>query len=136
MSKLRTFIITIENNQPKFTSEHARGLFKQFLGQFEGKKVWLTIDPKIPKRSDRQNSYYWMYLGVIARETGYTPNELHNLFKGKFLSSGIVEMFGDKVRKTKSTTALNKSEFVEYIMQIAEYTEIPSPDTTPYQLAE
>ena len=96
----------------------------------------MTIDPKIPKRSDRQNRYYHLYLGVIARETGYTPNELHNLFKGKFLSSGIVEMFGDRVRKTKSTTALNKSEFVEYIMQIAEYCEIPSPDTSPYNLPE
>jgi len=133
---LRTFIITIENGKPKFTSEHARALFQQFLGQFEGKKIGLKVEPRIPKRSERQNAYYWLYLGVIARETGYTPNELHNLFKGKFLNSGITEIFGEKVRKTKSTTALNKSEFVEYITQIEDFTEIPSPDTTPYQLAE
>lgn len=133
---LRSFIITVEGGQPKFTSDYAKALFKQFLGQFEGKTINLKVDPKIPKRSERQNAYYWMYLSVIARETGYSPNELHSLFKGKFLSSGIVEMFNEKVRKTKSTTDLNKSEFVEYIMQIAEFTDVPSPDTTPYQLAE
>lgn len=132
--KLRNFIITIRGGQPHFTSKYAQGLFNEFLKQFEGKRVWLTIDPKEPKRSEQQNRYYWLYVEMIARETGYTPEELHSLFKGKFLTSGISEVFGEKVRRTKSTTDLKKSEFVEYIMQIEEFTGIKSPDATPYSL--
>ena len=132
--KLRNFIVDIKDGKPSFTSDHQRNLFYQYLAQFEDKKVTISIDPKVPTRSAQQNNYYWLYLSVIARETGYSPNELHNLFKGKFLSSGIVEIFSEKVRKTKSTTQLNKSEFAEYIMQIAEFTEIAPPDTTPYTL--
>lgn len=133
---LRNFIITIKNGKPKFTSDYASALYDKFLAQFEGEKVVMTIDPKKPKRSDQQNNYYWLYLNVISSETGYAPEELHTLFKGKFLSSGIVEVFSEKVRRTKSTTSLNKSEFSEYIMQIEEFTGIQAPDTTPYQLAE
>lgn len=131
---MRNFVLTIKDGKTHFTSEYQKALFDEYLKQFEDKKVWITIDPKLPKRSERQNSYYWMYLGVIARETGYSPEELHTLFKGKFLTSGIVEIFSEKVRRTKSTTALTKSEFVEYIMQIAEFTDIPSPDTNAYDI--
>ena len=89
---LKNFITTIKDGKPSFQSDHARNLFYKFLSQFEDKKVWITVDPKVPKRSAQQNNYYWMYLSVIARESGHTPDELHSLFKGKFLSSGIVEV--------------------------------------------
>lgn len=130
--KLRTFAIEIKDGKPSFKTEYNRELFYKFLAQFEGEKVWLTVDPRKPKRSLQQNNYYHLYLGIIARETGYTPLELHTYFKGKYLTSGITEVFGSKVRKVKSTTALNKSEFSEYILQIAEEVGITPPDTSDY----
>ena len=57
---------------------------------------------------------------------------LHRLFSGKFLSEGIREILGEKVRKTKSTTSLSKSDFSEYIMNIEAETGIKAPDTKNY----
>lgn len=130
---LKNFVLDIdEEGKPKFTSDHQRMMWRQFLSQFKGKKVWVTIDPKEPKRSSQQNNYYWLYLGIIAEETGERSNELHELFKGKFLTKEIKEVMGEKVRIKNSSTGLSKSEFTEFIMDIESFTEIPSPDTTPY----
>jgi len=134
MKTQKNFIFKIVEGKPTFTSDHQKALYKQFLGQFEGKKVWITIDPRLPTRSSRQNRYYWLYLGVIATETGHSPGEIHEWAKGKFLTSTIKEILGDKVRVKKSTTELNKSDFVEYIMKIEGETGVPSPDIESFEL--
>jgi hypothetical protein len=74
-------------------------------------------------------------MNIIADETGMNVDELHAWAKGKFLTQEITEVFGDKVRLTKSTTELSKSEFSEYIQNIEIETGIPAPDTTPFGLA-
>lgn len=121
-----------ENGEIQWNSPSHQHLFKKFLQQFAGKKVTIEVQERKSTRTMNQNSYYWLYLGIIAEETGHSTEDLHELFKGKFLSSGIKEIFGEKVRSKQSTTQLSVGRFVEYLMQIEELTGVPLPDTSEY----
>lgn len=130
--QIYSFHVLIEDGDLTFNSPAHKEKWHHFLRQFEGKKVAVEITEKKSTRSQQQNSYYWVYLQVIARETGHSTDDLHELFKGKFLSKGIKEIFGEKVRSKVSTTNLSVGRFVEYLMEIEELTSIPLPDTTDY----
>lgn len=100
------------------------------LGKFrDGEEVSLVVTSKKPKRSLAQNNYYWLYIGVISKETGHAPEEIHEWAKGKFLTEKIINVFGSPVRMKGSTTRMSKSEFSEYIQRIESETGIPSPPT-------
>lgn len=96
-----------------------------------GDKVTLVIHNRKPKRTEAQNRYYWgVYLPQIARETGERDlDKLHELFKGKFLTEGVVEVLGEKVRLKKSTTELGVAEFSQFIMDIEALTHVEAPPT-------
>ena len=109
--------------------------FQNQLNKFEeDEKVTLTISNRKPKRTIQQNRYYWgVYLPLIATETGERNlDRLHELFKGKFLTEGIVEVLGEKVRIKKSTTKLSISAFMDYISAIEELTGVQAPPTENY----
>lgn len=132
-----TFSGTIEEQQGKHKLALVAPLYWQHaLNKLPvGKKVWIKIDTREPKRSEQQNKFYWLYLDMIAESTGHRPEELHELFKGKFLTLGIKEIYGEKTRVKRSTTTLSKSEFCEYILSIHALTGIPPPDTRNYDIA-
>jgi hypothetical protein len=109
--------------------------YQHQLNKFKaGEKVSLYISSKRPKRSERQNRYYWgAYLPIIAEETGERNiQKLHELFSGMFLTEGVYNVLGRSVRLKKSTTELNKSEFSQYIMDIEAETGIEAPPTENY----
>lgn len=100
------------------------------LGKFkDGENVTLVVHNRKPKRSDQQNKYYWgIYLPKVAEETGEADlDRLHELFKGKFLTEGVFEVLGEKVRMKKSTTQLSKAEFSQYIIDIETLTHVEAP---------
>jgi hypothetical protein len=103
----------------------------------EGEEVTLAVHNRRPKRTEQQNRYYWgVYLPLVSKETGEADlDRLHELFKGKFLSSGVVEVLGEKVRMKKSTTELGVAEFCQYIMDIETLTQVAAPPTESYGLA-
>lgn len=102
----------------------------------DGEQVTLEVHNKRPKRTDQQNRYLWgVYYPLIAKETGeLNVDRLHELFKGLFLTEGVVEVLGRKVRMKKSTTELGIAEFCEYIMAIESETGIAAPPTENYDL--
>lgn len=109
--------------------------YRHQLQKFKtGETVTLYVSSRRPKRTIQQNRYYWgVYLPLIARETGEQDlDALHRLFSGKFLSEGIKEVLGEKVRITKSTTSLSKNDFSEYITAIEVETGIEAPPTKNY----
>jgi len=127
-----SFIIEIKNGKVEFKSENHRKLFTNYVAQFKDGKYRLEIKEMKSTRSDQQNRYYWFYLGLIAKESGYSTEELHALFKGAFLTKEIKEVFGKQVRITKSTTELSVGGFCEYLADISLETGVMLPDTTEF----
>lgn len=112
--------------------------YQHNLNKFQdNENVTLEIHNRRPKRTEQQNRYYWgVYLPLISQETGERDlDALHELFKGKFLSEGITEVLGEKVRKKKSTTELGVGDFCQYVLDIEELTGIAAPPTENWELA-
>ena len=106
--------------------------FRNIFARYEDCKVRVIVERVKNSRSQRQNNYYWWALGIISRDQGNTPAELHDIFKSKFLRTQKVWR-GGNIATLKSTTNLTKGEFVEYIenirAEVAELgIEIPDPD--------
>ena len=99
---------------------------QEWLAVNEGKQVRLQIVKLV--RSGQQNRFYWLYLGVIERETGENADDLHEFFKRKFLPPVFKTIQGEEIRLPASTTDLSKSDFVEYLDRICALTNVPIPD--------
>ena len=73
-------------------------------------------------RSMNQNRYYWKNIvQELAKELGYTVDEMHDTLKIKFSSQWSQVEYKDKIiplHGTKSTTAMNTKEFEEYCESI------------------
>ena len=110
--------------------------YRYFLNQKckKGDIVSVYYTNKKPKRTDLQNRYFHEYLSLISLSCGHSVDELKTWAKGEFLSKGITEVFGRKVRKVRSTTELNISEMAELIEKIEEITGIPAPPTELFKL--
>lgn len=107
-------------------SEFNKAKLKEHLKEHEGKTYRLEYVQ--PKRSLSQNNYYWMYLGVIARETGDHEKALHEFFKQEFLPKKTIAILGKARTITKSTTSLTKLEMGEYLDKICAMSGVPLPD--------
>jgi len=128
-------VIEPETNQRRIAM-NAPALYQHFLNKIckVGDHVSMYITNKRPKRSLAMDRYYWLYLSLIALASGHTPQELHAWAKGKFLTTGIKEVFGDKTRITDSSADLNVGEFLEYLERIEFSTGIPLPDSEPFNV--
>lgn len=109
-----------------FGSDINRARLKEHLKEHAGKNYRLEYVQ--PKRSLSQNNYYWMYLELIARETGNHKNALHKVFSEEFLPKRTEVIYGKPRTFTKSTTKLTKVEFGEYLDQICAMSNVPLPD--------
>ncbi len=93
----------------------------EVLRRFNGKDVHVVIKEHRHPRSINQNNYYWgVVLEIISEHTGHTADEVHEIFKNKYLSEEK-EFAGDKVLVAKSTTALNTVEFNEYLEKVKQF---------------
>lgn len=92
------------------------------LTAFEGKAVELKLDRVRDSRSLRQNRFYWgVVLSEIAKSTGYTTEEVHELFKDKFLPRKFVGVGSLSKEVQKSTAKLTTDEFSLYLEQLAAF---------------
>lgn len=91
------------------------------------------------KRSNPQNRYYWGLVvpmvqhGIKEMGTEITKEECHEFLKSRFNYEELVnEDTGEVLQLPRSTTALNKEQFSEYIGKIqqfaAEFLGIVIPD--------
>lgn len=97
----------------------------------DGEEVYLYISTQQPTRSQKQNALYWgAYLPLISEKTGYTTNQLHALFKKKYLSYLFEEadIMGERVMIEPTTTQLTVKEFTQYLRDIEADTEILIPE--------
>lgn len=101
----------------KFVPDNTKS-WLEYLLSVDGKSLVVDVEKEYGVRSDNQNRYYWKCLDIISISTGHTSIELHELFKRKFLPPKYMKILGTELKIPSSTTTLNKSEFVEYMMKI------------------
>ena len=66
-------------------------------------KVWrVSITAYLSRRSNDQNRLAWKIYNAVAQETGYSPEEVHSLFKQKFGEPKTVKIGGVEI--TEYTT--------------------------------
>jgi hypothetical protein len=121
----------IKDGQIKLRKDDQRTIAKN-----EGKEVLVEIAPA-DVRTQKQNAYLWgVIYKVIADYTGFIDQEIHELFKEKFLNYTKVK-WGKLFEFTKSTASLGKGDFSIYVESIRQYCRdneslkdlvIPDPD--------
>jgi hypothetical protein len=93
----------------------------------EGAQLILTEEKAA--RSNQQSRYYWLFLGVIERETGQLSDDVHEWAKRKFLPPRFITVNGEEMRIAGSTKGLSKGEFTDYLDRISAETGVPLPDS-------
>lgn len=93
-----------------------------FIRNLAPDKKWVCeIKKKTKKRSLSQNALMWMWLNDVAKQmsdiTGYDQDEMHAVFKKKFLVPRIVRVDDVEV-DIYSTKNLTTKEFTEYLERI------------------
>ena len=94
---------------------------KAIYGLPESKKPWLVrIRLQNPTRSIDQNGYYWkIVIGLSAKAFGYTPKEMHIIWKDMMLAKEEIVGFSEnRIEVMPSTTKLSTVEMEDYLSQI------------------
>lgn len=113
------FIIPVQNAMLK-PSDAQKAKIAEFI---QGKETVRVVFSK-PKtgRSVKANAFYWgVVLPMMARETGHTPEELHEFCKMEFLPRNFMTIAGLERAVRKSTTGLSVGEFAQYIDQVVAF---------------
>lgn len=102
--------------------------------------VQLTIERRHATRSLNQNAYYWSaVVETLSEHTGFTPDEMHEVLKAKFLPKKLAVTDGNGEIKGEfviggTTTRLNKVQFGDYLRDIQVWAStdlgvyIPAPN--------
>lgn len=107
--------------------------FTGMLSLFDDTKVSVLVERRKNSKSKEQQGYLWgVVYPHIAQYTGYTPEELHDVFKAKFLKKKRKWRGMDMVT-VSSTEGLTTGEMAEFItnvvMEAAEMSiVVPDPD--------
>lgn len=116
-----------------------RSQFVNSLTRLTGKYRFI-IKRYRPRRSDRQNRYYWpCFVNPFAawmrdHGTDATDEDAHEILKHKFLQYEVAGPDGQPLKRTRSTTDLDTSEFNEYLDRCSSWLNefcgivIPEPD--------
>ena len=110
----------------KITSELDR---EMVIGQIKrldlSKTYTVEITEKKVKRTISQNALYWLWLTCIEFETGNNRDELHEIFKRKFLDPEVIIALGETFLNW-STKELNTTQFKYYLdhIQVFASTEL------------
>lgn len=118
-----------------------REAFDARLLRFPDGEVLARIEVAKAARSRQQNRWYWgQIVQLISNHTGFTPDEMHEVLKAKFLpktlaiANGNGEVIGEYVIGG-TTVSLGKNEFGEYCEGIrgwaAECLGVVIPDPDP-----
>ena len=98
--------------------------FQVNLARLEGQEIGLTIGKYRKNRSSNQNSYYWgVVLEILATDTGYTTEEMHEIIKSKFLKKHL-NIKGRELETIGDTKSLNTAEFEELMNKIRNWSSL------------
>lgn len=133
----KSFMATVRdvNGQNKLVLS-AAPYYNTFLNMKckDGEILTMVLTKRKPKRTLAQNNYYWVYMTLLSEETGADSEDLHALFKKKFISNRKVNVMGEVVEREGTTTNLSRLDFGDYIRKIEEFTGIQAPPTENYRI--
>lgn len=92
------------------------------------------------KRSNDVNELYWAWITGLANYIGYTPQELHEAYKRKFIKWEKVDIPEAEYYKPGSTKTLKTDEFWKYLNLIHQHAIqfhgfiLPYPDDPDFSL--
>jgi hypothetical protein len=104
-----------------------RAQLSQALRGMKDGEVLIRIERLRATRSQRQNAWYWgVIVQMLADHTGYTPDEMHEVLKAKFIPKRFAVADGngeirDELVIGGSSAALNTVEFGEYCEAIRQW---------------
>lgn len=98
----------------------------------------VQVKEHVKKRTIAQNDLMWLWLSVIARETGNDKDALHEIFKYRILGCDVVEALGYRREVTKSTKVLSTAEMSNYLdkidaLMLSIGITLPKPDDLYYE---
>lgn len=112
--------------------------FQRLAAQLRDGHYELYVQRLRAARSQPQNRYYWgVVVAALADHTGYTPDELHEVLKQKFLPKALALLDGNGEVKGEfvmggSTRTLKTDEFMDYLARVrrfaAEELGVDTPD--------
>ncbi len=106
---------------------------ENYISNLPTGKYMIQISNHDENRSLNQNKFYWKLIEIIAREIGYEVEEMHDIFKYKFLQKTFEDRNGNLIKGIGSTRKLNVKDFTNYINKIkrfcAEELEIKLPES-------
>ena len=115
-----------------------RKAFAEGLSSMKDGEVIVKVERVRATRSLNQNAWYWgVIVELISEHTGYTPDEIHELLKAKFIPKRLAVAKGngeivDEFVIGGTTMKLNKVEFGEYCENVrrwaAETLDVVIPD--------
>ena len=121
--------------------------FDQAISQFrEGAEVEVEVTIRRATRSLPQNAYYWgVVVHLVSEHTGYTPDEVHEFLKMKFIPKRLAIADGngevcDEFVLAGSTRKMNTIQFGEYMEECRRFAAetldcyIPDPNEAIHAL--
>lgn len=124
----------------KLINEIEREKAINYIAFLDISKIYhIKITQKREKRSIDQNALYWLWLTCIEQETGHDKNELHDIFRAKFLDYERIGILDFSYDRLKSTTSLNTLQFKQYLDKIQIfanselYIELPNPEDLKFE---
>lgn len=99
------------------------GRFAGYLAKFRAKNVEVIVRPERKHRSLKANAYLWGVVYAAASEwSGHDVEELHDVFKGKFLPRRQVVMpTGELLDAPGSTRELDTEAFGDYVNRVIRF---------------
>lgn len=128
---MKTFYFTPDYKNFNFENNKA---FTDLPRDLRQRRHVMEIKEYKKNRSKMQNGYYWgVVLDIISKETGYEPEEVHELMGRKFL-------FYEKKDEVfvMSTTNLNTLGMEQYLEKVRRFASmelhcfIPLPNETEF----
>lgn len=99
-------------------SVEQRDAIAALVGKLDPEKVWsITVEPYRKKRTNSQGALYFKWVGIIARETGNSQDDVHEALKAKFCPPRTVTL-GDEERHIRTTTKLSTAEMSAYMESV------------------
>lgn len=134
---------TLNANGPE--RDQVRANAHAFIDRLPANKSWrIEVKEARADRTPPQNAALWgVAYAALTEATGYTAEELHHEFCGRFFGWNVVTIFGQQRRRPRRTTTTNEqgerdligtrdfAEFYDLIQRVAAEAGIYVPDPDP-----